>query len=46
MPRRDITLDKNLGHNDFKALYGSLSQWKCGFGIKFKKAYSEMGSEQ
>jgi hypothetical protein len=32
---------KKLGHNDLKATDGSLSQWKCRFGIKFKKAHSQ-----
>jgi hypothetical protein len=34
-------LAKKLGHNNFKATDGWLSQWKCRFGIKFKKAHSE-----
>jgi hypothetical protein len=33
-------LAKKLGHNDFKATDGWLSQWKCRFGIKLKKTYS------
>jgi hypothetical protein len=34
-------LAKRMGHNDFKAIDGWLSQWKCRFGMKFKKAHSE-----
>jgi hypothetical protein len=37
---------KKLGHNNFKATDGWLSQWKCRFGIKFKKAYSKNDSAE
>jgi hypothetical protein len=30
-------LAKRLGHDNFKASAGWLSQWKCRFGIKFKE---------
>jgi hypothetical protein len=35
---------KRLGINNFKATDGSLSQWKCRFGIKFKKAHGKKDS--
>jgi hypothetical protein len=38
---RSAKLAKKLGHNDFKATEGWLSRWKCGFGIKCKKAHGE-----
>jgi hypothetical protein len=37
-------LTKKLGHNHFKATDGWLSQWKCRFGIKFKKVHGERDS--
>jgi hypothetical protein len=33
-----------MGHNDCKANDDWLSQWKCRFGIKFKKSHGEKGS--
>jgi hypothetical protein len=41
---KSVELAKRLGHNNFKAIDGWLSQWKCRFGIKFKKAYGEKSS--
>jgi hypothetical protein len=41
LKRNPDELAKKLGHNDFKAADGWLSQWKCRFGIKFKKAHGK-----
>jgi hypothetical protein len=35
---------EKLCHNDFKATDGWLAQWKCRFGIKFRKADGEKDS--
>jgi hypothetical protein len=37
-------LAKKLGYNNFKATDGWLSQWKCRFGIRFKKTHGEKDS--
>jgi hypothetical protein len=37
-------LAKKLGHDDFKATDGWLSQWKCRHDIKFRKAHGEKDS--
>jgi hypothetical protein len=34
-------LARKMGLNDLKATDGWFSQWKCRFGIKFKKAHGE-----
>jgi hypothetical protein len=39
-------LGEKLGHINFKATDGRFSQWKCRFGIKFKKAHSKMESAE
>jgi hypothetical protein len=36
-------LAKRLGHNNFKAIDGWMSRWKCRFGMNFKKENSEKG---